>query len=311
MRQARRGWVGGKRRDARARRRRLIAREVDHRDRTRLWGGRRGGNGRGLWDRIDEQSQPCAEPAQRPRCGISLGNHGVLGRERQQPAVHAAQERRRRESPILGFFRGLVHRRRSSRRRDGGDVDFVETEIGRRRCPSDVRWAKHRSRHRRAVVIGPDAEVAMRAFNGQYPRDLGKVIGHAKRLTKVLTKIERSGGDAWFFGRAGELRGVVSLALADWRSGASDTEAVGKAITSYIDTLHQGASRKLRCGLALECCELDDVITAVGPDEERSMAGEDTARTVVNTDTNAPPRQTRWHARYPLLPRSSHTRHHT
>ena len=134
----------------------------------------------------------------------------------------------------------------------------------------------------------------MGAFSGQYPRELGKVIAHAKRLTKVLTKIERSGADPWFLGRAGELRGVVSLALADWRSGASDTEAAGKAIASYIDALHQGASMRLRCGLALECCETGDVITAVAPDEERSMAGTDTASTVATQATNAPTVQTGW-----------------
>jgi|HubBroStandDraft_2_1064218.scaffolds.fasta_scaffold66097_2 RNA polymerase sigma factor (sigma-70 family) len=116
----------------------------------------------------------------------------------------------------------------------------------------------------------------MSAFQGQYPRDLRKVIGHAKRLMKILSTIERGHTDAWFLGRAGELRGVVSLALADWRSGTRDTEAAGKAILSYVDALHRGASRKLRCGLALECCALDEVITAVALDEWVSTAGVDT-----------------------------------
>jgi RNA polymerase sigma factor for flagellar operon FliA len=128
----------------------------------------------------------------------------------------------------------------------------------------------------------------MGAFNGRYPPDLGKVIAHAKRLRKVLKEIERGRADTWFLGRADELRGIVSLALADWRSGASDTERAGQAILSYVDTLHRGASRKLRCGLALECCELDDAITAVASDEAKSMAGVDTASVVLTQVTSGP-----------------------
>lgn len=134
----------------------------------------------------------------------------------------------------------------------------------------------------------------MGVFDGEYPRDLGEVIEHAKRLMKVLAKIERVRSDAWFLGRAGELRGVVSLALADWRSGASDVEATGKAIVSYVDIIHRGASKKLRCGFALDCCEPGDVITAVAPEEWGSMAGLDSARSAATLGTNGPTLPADW-----------------
>jgi RNA polymerase sigma factor for flagellar operon FliA len=135
----------------------------------------------------------------------------------------------------------------------------------------------------------------MGVFDGQYPHDLGRVIGHAKRLMKVLAKMERARKDVWFVGRPGEIRGVVSLALADWRSGARDSEVTGRALSSYIDTLHRGASRKLRCGRALECCAIDDVITAVAADEARSSVGIDTSAGDAQTQgTNAPTARAGW-----------------
>jgi RNA polymerase sigma factor for flagellar operon FliA len=111
---------------------------------------------------------------------------------------------------------------------------------------------------------------------------------------KVLAKIERVRSDAWFLGRAGELRGVVSLALADWRSGASDVEATGKAIVSYVDMIHRGASKKLRCGFALDCCEPGDVITAVAPEEWGPTARLDTAGSVATLGTNGPTAPVGW-----------------
>jgi len=134
----------------------------------------------------------------------------------------------------------------------------------------------------------------MSTVDPQYPPDLAKVIGHAKRLMKVLAKIERSRRDVWFVGRDTELRGIVSLALADWRSGTTDTETAGTAIVSFVDTLHRGASNKLQSGVALECCEFDDVITAVGPDEWGSMAGLDTTGTGATLVTSGPTRPAAW-----------------
>jgi RNA polymerase sigma factor for flagellar operon FliA len=93
---------------------------------------------------------------------------------------------------------------------------------------------------------------------------------------KVLSEIEQARKDAWFRGRADEVRGAVSLAIADWRSGARDADAAGKLLLSYVDSLHRGASKKLRSGLALACCDPDDVVTAVGSDEWRSAATFDT-----------------------------------
>src|SRR5271165_1131458 len=115
-------------------------------------------------------------------------------------------------------------------------------------------------------------EVDMGLSNDKYPRDFRRVIAHAQRLVKILSEIERSRQDVWFRGRAEEVRGAVSLAIADWRSGARDAENAGKLLLSYVDSLHRSASKKLRCGIALACCDPDDVITAVAPDEWRSAA---------------------------------------
>jgi RNA polymerase sigma factor FliA len=134
----------------------------------------------------------------------------------------------------------------------------------------------------------------MGAFSGQYPADLRKIIGHAKRLMKVLTEIERVAADEWFLGRAGELRGVVSLAMADWRSGVSDTDAASTAILSYVDTIHRGAARKLRCGWALDCCEEDEVITAVAPGEAGPITEGDTANTALTQATHGPTAAAGW-----------------
>jgi hypothetical protein len=53
---------------------------------------------------------------------------------------------------------------------------------------------------------------------------LEKAVAHAQRLMKLLTTMETRRADAWFLGRSTELRGVVSLALGDWRSGERDRE---------------------------------------------------------------------------------------
>ncbi|MDP9036678.1 MAG: hypothetical protein M3O50_17895 [Myxococcota bacterium] len=108
--------------------------------------------------------------------------------------------------------------------------------------------------------------------NDQYPRDLRRAIAHAERLMKILSEIERARQDVWFRGRAEEVRGAVSLAISDWRSGARDADGVGKLLPSYVDSLHRSASKKLRCGLALACCDSDEVITAVAPDQWNSAA---------------------------------------
>jgi RNA polymerase sigma factor for flagellar operon FliA len=130
----------------------------------------------------------------------------------------------------------------------------------------------------------------MGAVSGEYPRELAKVIGHAKRLAKVLASLESQDAHVWFLGRASELRGVVSLALGDWRSGVSNTEATRHAIDSYVVTLHQGAARRLRSGLALDCCDLEDIITAALPEE----SGEQTAHTEATVVTCASTVPARW-----------------
>jgi RNA polymerase sigma factor for flagellar operon FliA len=141
----------------------------------------------------------------------------------------------------------------------------------------------------------------MGVFRNQYPKDLAKVMQHAKRMTYVLNELERVRTDAWFMGRSGELRGVVSLALADFRSGASDAEAAGRAILSYVDALHRGASERLRCGRALDCCELDDVITAVSSDDAESVAGTDGQTNGASRTTNGPTVPAGWVDRPEML----------
>jgi RNA polymerase sigma factor FliA len=130
--------------------------------------------------------------------------------------------------------------------------------------------------------------------NGQYPRDLRKVVAHARRLIRVLTEIERGRKDAWFRGRAEEVRGAVSLAVADWRSGARDADVAGGLLLSYVDALHRSASKKLRCGVALACCDPDDVITAVAPDEWRSAATFDTTGAGASHVTGEPTLPAGW-----------------
>jgi len=141
----------------------------------------------------------------------------------------------------------------------------------------------------------------MGVLRSPYPKELGKVIQHVKRMTLVLNELERVRTDAWFMGRSGELRGVVSLALADFRSGASDAEAAGRAILSYVDELHRGASERLRCGPSLDCCERDDVITAVPSDDAESGAGTDGHTTGASRTTNGPTVPAGWVDRPEML----------
>ncbi|MDP9149455.1 MAG: sigma-70 family RNA polymerase sigma factor [Myxococcota bacterium] len=130
--------------------------------------------------------------------------------------------------------------------------------------------------------------------NDQYPRDLRRAIAHAQRLMKILSEIERAQQDVWFRGRAEEVRGAVSLAIADWRSGARDADGVGKLLLSYVDSLHRSASKKLRCGLALACCDQDDVITAVAPDEWRSTTTGVTTGVAMSQGTGEPTVPGQW-----------------
>jgi RNA polymerase sigma factor FliA len=131
----------------------------------------------------------------------------------------------------------------------------------------------------------------MRIFSGRYPQDLAKVVDHARRMKDLLEDLERVRTEAWFFGRAGELRGVVTLAVTDWRRGATDTETARRAILSHVDHLHRGAARRLRCGLTLACCHADEVITAPGEDDEPLA---DTEITGPTHPTHGPTAPTGW-----------------
>jgi RNA polymerase sigma factor for flagellar operon FliA len=104
----------------------------------------------------------------------------------------------------------------------------------------------------------------MGVFRAQYPKELRKVIGHAERFAKVLAELEtESPGGAWVVGRSGELRAVVSCAIADWRAGTNNQEATRDSIVSYVDGLHRGAAKNLRCEMAFDCCGSDDAVTVI------------------------------------------------
>jgi RNA polymerase sigma factor for flagellar operon FliA len=134
----------------------------------------------------------------------------------------------------------------------------------------------------------------MSALSREYPGNLVRVIGHAKRLAKLLASLESHEADVWFRGRAGELRGVVSLALADWRSGVSDAEAASHAILSYVDTLHRGIANKRRCGVGLDCCRLDEVMTAGVAEACSRPPAADAESTEPLPATNGPTAPARW-----------------
>jgi RNA polymerase sigma factor for flagellar operon FliA len=108
----------------------------------------------------------------------------------------------------------------------------------------------------------------MGASSPRYPRGFRKVLRHADRFSKVLVRLE---GDehaaSWVVGRSGELRAFVSCAIADWRAGVLDHDRALDAITSYVDGLHRGVAKRLRCGTTLECCMTDDAVTSVPGDE--------------------------------------------
>jgi RNA polymerase sigma factor FliA len=108
----------------------------------------------------------------------------------------------------------------------------------------------------------------MGASSQQYPREFRKVLRHADRFSKVLVRLERDHQEAsWVVGRSGELRALVSCAIADWRAGVLDHDGTIGAITSYLDGLHRGAAKRLHRGAALECCMTDDAVTVVPGDE--------------------------------------------
>jgi RNA polymerase sigma factor for flagellar operon FliA len=112
-------------------------------------------------------------------------------------------------------------------------------------------------------------------FRGRYPRELGQVIGHAERLAKVLTRMEgKPAAGPWIVGRSGELRAVVSCAVADWRAGACDDDGARGRIAAYVDELHRGAAEKLGSVASMDCCAADESVTPV-QDETSSETGAD------------------------------------
>src|SRR5262249_30284741 len=57
-----------------------------------------------------------------------------------------------------------------------------------------------------------------------------------------------------------------SYKLADWRSGLLDTDAATDSIVEYLDSLHRGVSKSFGCHPQLDCCHVDQAITAQGKD---------------------------------------------
>jgi RNA polymerase sigma factor for flagellar operon FliA len=98
----------------------------------------------------------------------------------------------------------------------------------------------------------------------EYPEELQKVIHHAQRFAKVLSRMEEAtDADPWAIGRSGELRAVLSSALADWRSGTSDKEKTRAEIGGYLENLHRSAWRHHLLEGAPECCGMDEAVTVV------------------------------------------------
>src|SRR5258708_34484907 len=103
----------------------------------------------------------------------------------------------------------------------------------------------------------------MGIFAQKSPQDLRKVIGPARRLSKLLEELEaRPTTSRWFVGRSDELRTLVASLVADWKAGRLDSEKTSESIRSYVDSLHHGAARTLRAGMAPSCCRDADPITA-------------------------------------------------
>src|SRR5579884_2552711 len=104
----------------------------------------------------------------------------------------------------------------------------------------------------------------MGVFSAQYPGELHRIVAHARRFSEVLRELERRSTSTWFVGRSGELRAVVSVAIADWRAGVRDAPATGDEIALYMDALHRRAARRLGCAAAFQCCDPDDIVTEIG-----------------------------------------------
>jgi RNA polymerase sigma factor for flagellar operon FliA len=104
------------------------------------------------------------------------------------------------------------------------------------------------------------------ACRPKYPQNLRRILRHAERFSKLLVRLEHEQKGAWLVGRSGELRAVVSSAVADWRTRVLGDEQAAGAMTSYMDGLHRKVAKRLRRNPALECCRADDAITAVPED---------------------------------------------
>jgi RNA polymerase sigma factor (sigma-70 family) len=104
------------------------------------------------------------------------------------------------------------------------------------------------------------------ACRPKYPQNLRRILRHAERFSKLLVRLEHEQKGAWLVGRSGELRAVVSSAVADWRTRVFDDEQAAGAMTSYMDGLHRKVAKRLRRNPVLACCRADDAITAVPED---------------------------------------------
>ena len=95
---------------------------------------------------------------------------------------------------------------------------------------------------------------------------------------------------------------VNCAASCPWRCptgarGPAIAETATRAIATYIDTLHRGIAEKLHCGFGLDCCDLDEVITAGAAEEWKHPPAADTENTEPLPPTNGPTVPAGWEER--------------
>ena len=99
---------------------------------------------------------------------------------------------------------------------------------------------------------------SMSTFGPFYPRRLQELVNHAERMARVLKVEERGarrGGlrDAWIAGRAGEVERFVEVVAAEWREGRRSVASVEKAVSAYLESLHDGMVMHLG-DRGFDCC---------------------------------------------------------
>jgi hypothetical protein len=112
-------------------------------------------------------------------------------------------------------------------------------------------------------------ESSMSVFGPKYPPPLQGAILHAERFCELVADLEprrRSRADEgrrWLVRRRREIATVLELVVNDWAAGRLGLEEASREVGLYLGDLHAGARRSLGLGPVLECCLLDDSLTAI------------------------------------------------